>query len=70
MQTYSESFKRQVIEVLSGPCTVIGTVFFDEHPWIDEFKLRDEVNIIEITKENRDKLPSEIVSALQGYISG
>ena len=62
MQMFSEEFKLLLIEVLSGAKSVIGTVFYDNHPWIDDFKLREEIKIVEITMENRDELPSQIVS--------
>ncbi|MCH4891313.1 hypothetical protein EZV73_27330 [Acidaminobacter sp. JC074] len=63
MQLLSEDFKQELINVISEKSYVIGTIFYENHPWIDMFKNRDEVELVEITLDNRNKLPSQIVSS-------
>lgn len=61
MQLFSEEFKSELINVLTGINPVIGTVYDGNHPWIDEFKSRMDIELIEITLENRDELPHQLI---------
>jgi len=64
MQLYSEKYKELLMKVLKSDKTLIGTIFFDSHPWIDEFKKNNEIELIELTMENRDNMVNEILTNL------
>ncbi|QOR35180.1 AAA family ATPase [Clostridium sp. 'deep sea'] len=65
IQMFSESFKKTLIEVIKEPNPIIGTIFFKDHPWIDEFKNRAEVSLIEITFDNRDEIPKKLIEGFE-----
>jgi nucleoside-triphosphatase len=64
MQMYSEAFKENLIQLADSRKLVIGTVFYEEYPWIDDLKTRKDVDMIEITKENRDTIAEQIMSLI------
>ena len=61
MQLFSQKYKNILIELLHSKKQVIGTVFMNSYEWLDDFKKNDEIKLIEITFENRNELPLEIV---------
>ncbi|MBR3613693.1 MAG: nucleoside-triphosphatase [Clostridia bacterium] len=61
MQLFSEEFKELLYELLNTSKIVLGTIFYLSHDWLDKFKKEINVNLIEITLENRDKIPLEII---------
>lgn len=65
IQMFSERFKKALIEALGNSNDIIGTVFFDQHPWIDGFKEIEGVKLINVTVENRDEIPNMILTALR-----
>ena len=64
MQLFSEKYKELLLKLLECKKTVIGTIFMDSYDWLDDFKKKDNVNLIEITFENRDMLPLQLVQNL------
>ena len=61
MQLFSEEYKELLYKLLNTSKTVLGTIFYSPHDWLDKLKKEPNVNLIEITLENRDTLPFEIV---------
>lgn len=61
MQLFSEEYRELLYELLNTSKIVLGTIFYSSHDWLDKFKKAPNVNLIEITTENRDTLPLEIV---------
>ena len=64
MQLFSERYKELLIQLLSCKKPIIGTIFMNPYEWLDDFKKKDNVNLIEITFENRDSLPLQLVETL------
>ena len=64
MQLFSEKYKELLIQLLNCEKTIIGTIFMDSYEWLDDFKKKDNVNLIEITFDNRDSLPIQLVEKL------
>jgi nucleoside-triphosphatase len=64
IQMHSESFKEMLIQLLNSGKTIIGTIFYESYPWIDEFKLKDGVNLIELTYENRENIIDELLELI------
>ena len=61
MQLFSEDYKKLLIELLKSRKQVIGAIFMNPYEWLDEFKEKDGVELVEITLENRNILPLQIV---------
>lgn len=56
MELYSHAFQKSVIEMLDSPKKVLGVVQQRTNPFLDQIKNRSDVNIIEVTLENRETL--------------
>jgi nucleoside-triphosphatase len=68
MECFSENFKRAAIHSLNSSNTVIGTITLGGDDFILRVKNRDDLEIIEVTEDNRDTLPAlllEKIAALQ-----
>lgn len=69
MQLYSEPYKKLINEYLTLPNPFIGTlskIYHDE--FTDGLRARDDIEIIEVTVKNRNKLKDELVSRVAEYI--
>ena len=64
MQLYSQRFKERLIELLNEDVIVIGTIYYESYPWIDNFKKMPQIELIEITIENRKDIPEVVLSKL------
>lgn len=64
MQLFSEKYKELLIRLLNCDKPIIGTVFMNFYEWLDDFKKQENVNLIEITFDNRDSLPIQLVELL------
>lgn len=65
MELFSQSFKQVVLNALDSPSPVLGTILVRPHPFCDSIKQRSDVTIIEVNKENRDRLPAKILERLR-----
>jgi len=61
MQLFSDKYKKMLIELLNCNKPIIGTIFMNPYEWLDDFKKNNNVKLVEITFDNRDELPIEIV---------
>ena len=64
MQLFSEKYKELLIHLLDCDKPIIGTIFMNSYEWLDGFKKQENVNLIEITFENRNSLPLQLVELL------
>lgn len=64
MQLFSETYKKMLLELLECNKPIIGTIFMNPYEWLDEFKKNKNIKLIDITFDNRDKLPLEIVDLI------
>ena len=64
MQLFSEKYKELLIHLLDCDKPIIGTIYMNSYEWLDDFKKKDNVNLIEVTIENRDSLPLKLVESL------
>ncbi len=56
MQVFSKKYQNILYKLLNSNKKIIGTIFHDSHPWLDEFKKQKSIKLYELTKENRDTL--------------
>jgi nucleoside-triphosphatase len=54
MELFSTAFKEAVLTAVGSDKLVLGTIMLRSHPWADAIKAHPQVNLIKITKANRD----------------
>ena len=64
MQLHSKRFKDRLMELLNEDVIVIGTIYYESYPWVDEFKKMPQIELVEITLENRNDIPEDILAKL------
>ena len=64
MELFSNEYKNLLVELLNSNKQVIGTIYKDSYEWLDDFKKKDGIKLIEVTLDNRDELPYEIVEMI------
>jgi nucleoside-triphosphatase len=68
MQLLSKKFKQEIINILTGPNSVIGTIFCKKHPDVDEIKKIPGIKVYSITSKNRNTILENILCEIQGLI--
>lgn len=61
MQLFSSKYKELLIKLLNSNKPVIGTIYMNNYDWLDDFKKMDNVNLIEVTLDNRNSIPLKIM---------
>ena len=64
MQLFSEEYKKLLLELLKSRKQVIGTIFMNSYEWLDDFKKQEGIELIEVTFENRDTIPLQVVEMI------
>lgn len=60
MELFSPKFRETIILALNSPLPVIATISAKPHPFCDPLKKRADVQLIEVTKGNREQLPRKL----------
>jgi nucleoside-triphosphatase len=68
MECFSDSFKQAVIKALDSPNIVIGTITLGGDDFIIQVKNRRDVEITEVTQDNRDLLPDIILEKVANLL--
>lgn len=64
MECFSEKFQSAALKALDSENVVIGTVTLGGTDFIHSVKSRNDIKIIEVTPETRDKLPGIILNKI------
>ncbi|RLF10003.1 MAG: hypothetical protein DRJ62_05780 [Thermoprotei archaeon] len=65
MEFKSQMFVEAAVKALSSQKPLLATLHYKlKHPLLDEIRRRRDVEILEVTEANRDRLPSLIVAKL------
>lgn len=59
MELFCEAFKAAVTEAVESENPVLATVMRGSRPWVDDLKAKEQVEVWEVTVENRDTLPEQ-----------
>jgi nucleoside-triphosphatase len=65
MELVSDRFRRVVVDALDSEVAVLGTIHQRSTPFIDRIKARRDVEVIEVSRENRDRLVDQVLDRLQ-----
>lgn len=60
MELFSTAFREAVLQAISGPKTVLGTVMSKPSPFVDSLQRMPNVDVVEVTLTNRDTLAGSI----------
>ena len=64
MECFSEVFRNAAVNALDSQNIVVGTITFGGDNFIQGIKNRDDIEIHEVTPENRDSLPEKILNKI------
>jgi nucleoside-triphosphatase len=65
MELLSQRFQEAVVRALAGTTPLLASIMISRHPFADTVKSRDDIRLIHLTPENRDRALDEVVAALQ-----
>lgn len=64
MECFSGGFRKAAVNALDAPNIVVGTITFGGDDFIQGIKSREDIEIHEVTPENRDSLPEIILKKI------
>ncbi|MFP4170155.1 MAG: NTPase [Methanomassiliicoccales archaeon] len=64
MELLSPSFKGWVERALESPCSVLATIKAGRDTFCDAIKAREDVTLVNVTRENRDSMPSRLLDLI------
>lgn len=67
MELASAAFQSAVSELLARGAPVAATVQASRHPFTDALKERRDLELVRLTRENRDELPAWVARRLLGH---
>ena len=70
MELASDAFVRAVLALLDRNRAVVASVHSRSHPVTDALKRREDVEVIEVSRGNRDDLPGRLSLLLRGSGAG
>jgi nucleoside-triphosphatase len=65
MELLSRSFRNRIIELLAQPTNLLATIAKRGRGFIEQIKGRTDVEIIEVTRNNRDELSNELARKIK-----
>jgi len=60
MELFSDAFRSAVSDAVAGGYPVLATVMSGSQPWVDETKMKGDVEVWTVTPGNRDVLPGRV----------
>lgn len=68
MECFSQAFIAAAKQALDSPCIVIGTITLGGSDFILDVKQRNDIEILEVTPENRDLLPDILLNKIRNFL--
>ena len=65
MELLSSQFRIRIIELLAQPTNLLATISKKGNGLIEQIKRRSDLEIIEVTRKNRDQLPEELAGKIK-----
>lgn len=70
MECFSEKFKEAALLALNSKNIVVGTITYGGDEFIMSIKNREDIEILEVTSENRDSLPDVVLEKISELMEG
>lgn len=68
MEMFSGKFRKAVLEALDSKKVVLATITGKPHPFADKIKQREDVVLIRLTLDNRDRAPQKIAGQISAIL--
>jgi|Tabmets5t2r1_1033131.scaffolds.fasta_scaffold63455_2 hypothetical protein len=68
MELLSPKFRTKAIDLLAQPSNILATIAKKGKGFIEQIKARNDIELIEVTRENRDQLFVEIAKRISGEL--
>jgi nucleoside-triphosphatase len=68
MELLSSRFRNRIIDLLAQPTNLLATIAKKGQRLIDQLKARNDIDLIEVTRANRNELPEEIARKIKTEI--
>ncbi len=68
MELYSDKFRSAVLCALDSNKPVIGTIMEKNNTFADAIKARDDVELLQVTENNRDTIPDTLKRKIEGLL--
>jgi nucleoside-triphosphatase len=65
MELLSRQFRMRIVELLAQPTNLLATITKRGNEFTDQIKRRTDIEIIEVTRQNRDELPEELARKIE-----
>jgi len=65
MELLSRQFKISITELFVQPVNILATITKKGNGFVDRIKRRSDVEVIEVTRKNRDELPEELARKIK-----
>jgi nucleoside-triphosphatase len=65
MELLSRHFRHRIIELLAQPTNLLATIAKRGKGFIEQIKARTDVELIEVTRNNRDELPEQLARKIK-----
>jgi nucleoside-triphosphatase THEP1 len=66
MELLSQNFRIKIIDLLAQPSNLLATIAQKGKGFIEQIKGRNDINLIEVTRKNRDHLTAQIEKRIKG----
>ena len=65
MELFSFKFRTSLIALLAQPTNLLATIAKEGKGFVEQIKSRNDIELIEVTRQNRDRLPEEIARRIK-----
>jgi nucleoside-triphosphatase len=65
MELLSRQFRTRIVELLAQPTNLLATITKKRNVFTDQIKRRSDLEIVEVTRKNRDELPDELARRIK-----
>ena len=70
MELLSRAFREALVNLLARPTNLLATIAKRGQGFIDQVKRRNDIELIEVSLKNRDRLAAEIAHRIQTQLGG
>lgn len=64
MELLSRRFRDKLVDLLARPVNLLATIAKKGKGFIEQIKARNDIELIEVTRDNRDRLPGQIATRI------